>query len=97
MLPVDMDVKSRLDLPRISLVLLIDKSGSMGGTVGAGESKLDVVKSAALSAIDSLNPFDRVGLLAFDADWEWSVPMTDAGDTAANRGELARLAPGGGT
>jgi Mg-chelatase subunit ChlD len=96
-LPVDMDVKSRLDLPRISLVLLIDKSGSMGGTVSSGESKLDVVKSAALSAIESLNAFDRVGLLAFDADWEWAVPLTDAGDTAAIVADLATLAPGGGT
>ena len=96
-LPVDMDVKSRLDLPRISLVLLIDKSGSMEGKVSSGESKLDVVKSAALSAIESLNPFDRVGLLAFDADWVWAVPLTDAGDTVAIAADLSTLAPGGGT
>ena len=96
-LPVDMDVKSRLELPRVSLVLLIDKSGSMGGTVSSGETKLDVVKSAALSAIESLNPFDKVGLLAFDADWQWAVPLTDAGDTASIAADLSTLAPGGGT
>ncbi len=96
-LPVDMDVKSRLEVPRVSLVLLIDKSGSMGGTVSSGESKLDVVKSAALSAIESLNPFDKVGLLAFDADWQWAVPLTDAGDTASIAADLSTLTPGGGT
>jgi len=96
-LPVDMDVKSQLDLPRLSLLLVVDTSGSMGGPVATGETKLDVVKSAALSAIETLNPFDQVGLLAFDADWHWAVPMTDAGDTQKIMAQLASLTPGGGT
>jgi uncharacterized membrane protein len=96
-LPVDMDVKSQVQLPRLSLVILVDKSGSMGGIVATGETKIDVVKSAALSAIESLNPFDTVGLLAFDADWEWAVPLTSAGDTSRIAEDLASLQPGGGT
>jgi Ca-activated chloride channel homolog len=96
-LPVDMDVKSQVQLPRLSLVLMVDKSGSMAGTVATGETKLDVVKSAALSAIESLNKFDTVGLLAFDADWEWTVPLTSAGETTAIAVQLADLVPGGGT
>ncbi len=62
-----------------------------------GETKLDVVKSAALSSIELLNPFDKVGLLAFDADWEWTVPITDAGDVQQIAADLASLQPGGGT
>ncbi len=96
-LPVDMDVKSQVQLPRLSLVVMVDKSGSMGGAVATGETKLDVVKSAALSAIESLNPFDTVGLLAFDADWQWAVPLTSAGNTQKIAADLAALAPGGGT
>ena len=69
----------------------------MGGTVATGETKLDVVKSAALCAIESLTPFDTLGPLAFDADWEWAVPMTSAGDTRRIAADLAALAPGGGT
>jgi Mg-chelatase subunit ChlD len=96
-LPVDMDVKTPVNLPRLSLVILVDKSGSMGGTVASGETKLDVVKSAALSAIETLNPFDKAGLLAFDADWEWTVPLMDAGNTDAIAADLSTLVPGGGT
>ena len=96
-LPVDMDVKSQVQLPRVALVLVVDKSGSMSSPVPTGETKLDVVKSAALSSIELLNPFDRVGLLAFDADWEWTVPMTDAGDVLQIVNDLASLQPGGGT
>jgi Ca-activated chloride channel homolog len=96
-LPVDMDVKSQVQIPRLSLVIVVDKSGSMGATVPTGETKLDVVKSAALSSIELLNPFDKVGLLAFDADWEWTVPLTEAGDTQKISSQLAGLQPGGGT
>ena len=96
-LPVDMDAKSQMQVPGLSLVLVVDKSGSMGGSVPSGETKLDVVKSAALAAIESLNPFDRAGVIAFDADWVWAVPMTSAGDTARITADLASLTAGGGT
>lgn len=96
-LPVDMDVTSVAQTPRLALVIVTDKSGSMSGTVSTGETKLDLVKSAALSALDLLNPFDRVGLLAFDADKEWTVPITDASNRASVARQLASLQPGGGT
>ena len=96
-LPVDMDVTSQAQLPRLALVIVSDKSGSMGGTVPTGETKLDVVKSAALSVLELLNPFDRVGLLAFDADKEWTVPLTEARNREQVAADLATLQPGGGT
>jgi len=96
-LPVDMDVTSQAELPRLALVIVTDKSGSMGGMVPTGETKLDVVKSAALSVLEVLNPFDRVGLLAFDADTEWTVPLTEAQNRDQIAADLATLQPGGGT
>ncbi len=96
-LPVDMDVKSQVQMPLLSLVVLTDKSGSMGSNVPTGETKLDVVKSAAIAAIELLNPFDRVGLIAFDADWEWTVPITEARNRELVADELSTLSPGGGT
>ncbi len=96
-LPVDMDVKSHVQMPRLSLAIVADKSGSMGAMVPGGETKIDVVKSAAYAAVELLGPFDRVGLLAFDADMEWTVPLKEAGDRDLIARELATLAPGGGT
>jgi Ca-activated chloride channel homolog len=96
-LPVDMDVKSQVQVPRLSLVIVADKSGSMGAAVASGEMKIDVVKSAAFSAVELLGPFDRVGLLAFDADVEWTVPLKEAADRELIAAELASLSPGGGT
>jgi uncharacterized membrane protein len=96
-LPVDMDVKSQIQMPLLSLIVLTDKSGSMGALVPTGETKLDVVKSAAIAAIELLNPFDRIGVIAFDADWEWTVPMIEARNKDVAAVDLATLSPGGGT
>jgi Ca-activated chloride channel family protein len=96
-LPVDMDAKSEVQVPGLSLVIVMDKSGSMGVRVATGETKLDVVKSAALSAIESLNPFDRAGVIAFDADWLWAVPLSNAGDIPRITSDLATLTADGGT
>ena len=96
-LPVDTDVSSSLNIPGLTIVMIIDKSGSMNGRVEDGESKLDVVKAAAYSAIELLNPYHKVGLLAFDADYEWTVPIVDAGQRRRIADDLFRLSPGGGT
>jgi Mg-chelatase subunit ChlD len=96
-MPVDMDITSTMRIPSLSMVFVIDKSGSMGAIEVSGESKLDLVKEAVVSAVEIMNPFYTVGLIAFDADWEWTVPITRAGERAAIIEDLARLESGGGT
>ena len=96
-LPVAMDAPSSLYIPSLAMLMLIDKSGSMGGDVGDGATKLDLVKDAVLSAVEVLSPLYSVGVLAFDADFEWTVPLTEAGNREHIRAELAGLTEGGGT
>jgi len=47
------------------VLLVIDVSGSMDDGTGAGQSKLEAAKAAALRALDLLSPDDQVGLWAF--------------------------------
>lgn len=96
-LPVDMDVTSTMRIPSLSMVFVIDKSGSMGAIEASGSSKLDLVKEAVISAVEIMNPFYTVGLIAFDADWEWTVPIRRAGDRGEILRDLAGLSSGGGT
>lgn len=105
-LPVDMDVPTKMSIPSLCLVMVIDKSDSMGGSIneaytGQGfeerTTKLEVAKIAAFSAMKLLNPFDQVGLLAFNAEWEWAVPIGEAGKREQIAGRLATLTHGGGT
>lgn len=105
-LPVDMDIPTKMSIPSLCLVMVIDRSDSMGGSVSGTQAtqrlderttKLEVAKIAAFSAMKLLNPFDQVGLLAFNADWEWTVPITEAGKRDQIAGKLAALTHAGGT
>ena len=54
---------------RTRLELLIDVSGSMGGSVrGANATKLELVQAAAVKALDQLVGDDQVGLSVFSTD-----------------------------
>jgi len=95
-LPVEMRPPSRLDLPHVALLFVLDKSGSMGaGSPGA--TKLDLAKAAAISAADLLNPSDQVGILAFDAGWDWVLPFRRVGKGEWISEGLAALQSDGGT
>jgi Ca-activated chloride channel family protein len=105
-LPVNMDVPAKMTIPSLALVLVIDKSDSMGGYIGdasrgsrpaQGTTKLELAKMASFSAITLLNPFDQVGLVAFNTDVEWVIPLTEAGDRERIGAKLSALTHSGGT
>ena len=104
-LPVDMDVPTKVSIPSLAMIMVIDRSDSMGSSVSGAPSsgfgdrttKLEVAKIAAFSSMKLLNPFDQVGVLAFNAEWDWSVPMSEAGKREQIAGRLAALTHGGGT
>jgi hypothetical protein len=87
---------ARLETPHIALLFVIDKSGSMGA--GAeGSTKLDLAKAAAIAAADIMNPTDQVGILAFDANWDWALPFRQVGKGEWLTSGLAGLQSDGGT
>ena len=96
LLPVTMNVKTEAETPSLSVVFVLDRSGSMGSKVG-GEEKLAIAKRAALSSIDLLNRLDRVGVLAFDSGREWVVPPTEVAMRQPITDKLRALKIGGGT
>ncbi len=78
------------------VLLVIDVSGSMGDEAGGGngETKLDLAKRAAISALDEFNDQDQVGLRIFTtnvdgkgSDFADLVPIAPMG---ANRESMAR-------
>ena len=96
MMPISMDVDNRLQMPSLSLVLIIDKSGSM--TEGRfGISRLDMAKEAAMRSTDVLTNRDLVGVIAFDDTAKWVVPMQKVEDVAAVKEMIGTIRPGGGT
>jgi hypothetical protein len=101
-----MDVPARMTIPSLALMLVIDKSDSMGGYIGdasrggrptQGTTKLELAKMASFAAITLLNPFDQVGLVGFNTDVEWVIPLSEAGDRERIGTKLSALTHSGGT
>lgn len=96
LLPVTADVRNQADLPSLSLLLIIDKSGSM--TDGQmGESRLEMAKEAACRAVEVLTQKDQVGVIAFDDASKWVVEMQGVDDVSAIQSAIGTIRAGGGT
>ncbi|MBE3577266.1 MAG: VWA domain-containing protein [Limnochordales bacterium] len=98
-LPVYSETPERVYAPSLTLLLLLDQSGSMGAVVGEGatKSKLEIAQQAALGAIALLNPADLVGVLAFESTPAWVVPLQRAENQSLIARQISRLQSGGGT
>ncbi|CAN7448073.1 VWA domain-containing protein [Rossellomorea sp. LjRoot5] len=91
LLPVDMDVKGKKELPSLGLVIVLDRSGSMDG------QKLSLAKEAAARTVSLLRDKDTLGVIAFD-DKPWDIvktkPLTDRKKAEE---KIRSISPGGGT
>lgn len=96
MMPVTMDVDNRLQMPSLSLLLVIDKSGSMSDGM-YGVTRMDMAKEAALRATEVLTQRDNVGVIAFDEAAKWVVPLQQVEDLPAIQEMIGTIRAGGGT
>ena len=56
-----------------------------------------MAKIAAFSSIEMLNPIDSVGIVTFDTEFDWTVPITTANERQKIADSLSRVMVGGGT
>ena len=94
-LPVTMQIEDQERFPAVSMVLVIDRSGSMAATEG-GVTKIQLAAEGAVRALELLNDFDEMTIIPVDeAPDEIIGPVT-----AANRDEaidrMRRMGAGGG-
>jgi len=66
LLPVEMEVKGKQQLPSLGLIIVMDRSGSMGG------NKFELAKEAAARSVELLREDDTLGFIAFD-DKPWEI------------------------
>ncbi|MEK5392171.1 VWA domain-containing protein [Margalitia sp. FSL K6-0131] len=90
-LPVDMDIKGKKKLPSLGLVIVLDRSGSMGG------QKLALAKEAAARSVELLRDEDTIGFIAFD-DRPWEIVKTAPIKNKKNvMNKIRSVEAGGGT
>ena len=56
------------------MVLVIDKSGSMGGI------KIELAKEAGRATVELLGRRDKIGVIAFDGSPHWITEIQSASD-----------------
>jgi len=95
-LPVDMQIKDEKRRPALTIVFIIDHSGSMSETSG-GVMKLELAKEAAARSVEMLFPKDRAGVIAFDDAASWVVPITTLENPADVTNAIGGIQLGGGT
>lgn len=98
-LPVSATVPSQKVLPSGALVVVVDRSGSMGSNVGGtSKTQQEIAGEAALLAISTLYPQDLVGVVAFDNSAKLIVQTQLMQDKFPQIAKKVRsMAPGGGT
>jgi uncharacterized membrane protein len=97
-LPVTMEVKQKLEIPSLAVVLSIDRSGSMAMTTGDEKvTKLDIAKEASHLVVDLLDERNEVGVMSWDTEFIWDSPLRPARDKQAIHRAIATIKAGGGT
>jgi uncharacterized membrane protein len=97
-LPVTMEVKQKVEIPSLAVVLSIDRSGSMAMSTGDEKvTKLDLAKEAAHLVVDLLDERNEVGVMSWDTEFIWDGSMRSAKDRAAIHHAIATIKAGGGT
>jgi Ca-activated chloride channel homolog len=74
-----------------ALVLVLDKSLSMEGP------KIEMVRQAARASIAGLRRIDEVGVIAFDKEFRWVLPLTPVSEANGIDGAIESIEASGGT
>jgi Mg-chelatase subunit ChlD len=90
-LPVRSDFEKEKEKPSLAMVLVIDKSGSMGG------EKIELAKKAAAGAVELLGPKDKIGVIAFEGETFWVSDVQPASNKNTVIDKIASIEAGGGT
>ena len=96
MLPVDMDLSKKKDIPSLALALVMDKSSSMSDTQH-GVNKMELAKEAAIRSTEALRDNDFIGVAGFDSAAAWIVEMQKAQNREEIQDVIGTIQPGGGT
>lgn len=103
--PVDMDVKREKHLASLAIVIVNDKSGSMGMPVSGNREKMDLANEGSCEVLKILDPTDyaMVGAVDTEVKWMWNgsgitrpVPMNNANKAAMMSLTRSCKAGGGG-
>ncbi len=96
-LPLAMQLEDQQRVPQLTMIYVIDRSGSMAAMGASGVENIELAKEAVIRSIDFLQPTDRVGVLGFDARSYWVADIQPVINGEMLQMLVGTLQPGGGT
>jgi len=95
-LPIELEPRDPEVEPAVTMLMILDNSGSMGSWAEGG-TKMDLANQGAAAAARLLRPFDQIGVMAVDDRIDWVVrPQAAEGREAIERSILGIPVGGGG-
>lgn len=94
-LPVSMDLQNKKYLADVSIVIVIDKSGSMSYT-DRGKQKIDLADEGGSRVASLLKKSDQLGVLAVDSVPKWAFPLQQLASPESAVDAITSIRAGGG-
>ena len=84
LMPVECIVQPNQPRPALAMVLVIDRSQSMiENSQDSAKTAMELSKQAARRAVDVLTDQDLLGVLTFEDNFNWNVPLAPCSDKQA--------------
>lgn len=80
LLPVSMELKNEHRKLSVAMAVVMDRSGSMSISAGAGKSKMDLANTGAARAVELLGAMDQITVFAVDSEAHKMVPLIEIKD-----------------
>lgn len=96
LLPVSYSIPEQAQEADLLVIFVLDRSGSMRN-FAAGGMKIDLLKQATVAAVNLLPDEALIGVVAFDVDFDWIVPLQRVENRDAFFSGLQSMQAGGGT
>lgn len=94
-LPVEMQIKDQDRFPSVSIVVVIDRSGSMSAPEG-GLTKIQLADEAAVRVVELLNDFDEITVIPVDTRPDTVIGPASAADKGPIIEQIRQIGAGGG-
>lgn len=89
--PIDPEIQAGA-----TIIIVLDRSGSMSAMVGWSKTKMELADEGAAASINLLRPFDSVGVMSVTETVRWEIKTQPVRDPSALKRKVMRIRADGG-